>query len=78
MSRSTATEYILSARKAHQCSWCAEQIDTGSSYRRWRYFSSEGATTCKLHVECFTAMEKYMFETDEYEWTMHAFDRGCY
>lgn len=43
------------AKKEHRCSWCAEKIEAGESYTRYRYFGDDGASTVKLHAECLDA-----------------------
>lgn len=70
MGCSTADETIKAARKAHRCSWCGERINPGETYKRWRFFHNGDAGTCKMHPECFDAMEdERRFEGGGYfEW----------
>lgn len=56
MSYSTDVETIKAAKKPHICSWCDKRIETGEGYKRWRWYDSGDAMTCKLHPECYVAM----------------------
>jgi hypothetical protein len=58
MGRATETEHINAARKQYSCSWCAERIDIGQPYKRWRWYADGDATTCRMHPECYEAMEE--------------------
>lgn len=56
MGTATAEERVAAARKAHECSWCGEQIGVGESYTRYRWFRNGDAGTCRMHPECLLAM----------------------
>jgi hypothetical protein len=58
MAALTDTQTIRAARAAHHCSWCGERINAGETYKRWRFFHNGDAGTCKMHPECFDAMEE--------------------
>lgn len=78
MSASTTPESIKAAKKAHGCSWCAERIDAGQPYVRWRYFMDGDAGTCKAHPECHDAMmELSRLEGGFVEFTPGESPRGC-
>lgn len=65
---SQVSEY--KARKLHKCSWCAERIEIGEEYTRYRYFSDGDAGTVKMHPECYDAMlEAASHEGGWIEWT---------
>ena len=69
MNACTATE-AHKARKMHVCCWCAERIEIGEEYRRYRWFSYGEAGTVKLHPECYDAMQDAAYEEGGYfEWT---------
>jgi hypothetical protein len=58
MSSSTGLEIVKSAKKIHRCSWCANKIEVGESYKKYRYFDGGDAGTVKLHPECYDAMKE--------------------
>ena len=64
---------VKKARKQHQCDWCREMIEEGEPYRRW--FDYTERVMCKVHLECFDAMEENCSEWDEVELDME-FQRG--
>ncbi len=45
------------ARKRYPCEWCGESINIGDEYTRYRWFSYGDAGTCKMHPECYEAMQ---------------------
>lgn len=47
---------VKAARKSHVCTWCGEQISAGGTYHRYRWFYDDGARTCRMHPECYAAM----------------------
>ena len=50
-----AQEEIKKARKRHQCDWCGEDIEEGSSYIRQRVVDCRDAWVWKAHPECSKA-----------------------
>ncbi len=54
----TTTPETHIASKRFFCSWCAEPIEPGTSYVKWRCFDVGDANTCRLHEECRAAMDK--------------------
>ena len=67
---STTRETTQAAKKVHRCSWCWQRIEIGSIYKRYRFFDGGDAGTCKMHPECFCAMEEAAKEEGGYlEWT---------
>ena len=66
------------ARRIHRCSWCAEHIQAGEKYARYRWWSDDDVGTCRLHIECVAAMREHA--ADEGGWVeFEAGDnpRGC-
>ena len=57
MNYCTKDKVIKSAKRAHQCSWCAESIEVGGPYVRYRYYSDDGPVAVKLHSECKEACD---------------------
>jgi hypothetical protein len=57
VSHSTEVQHITAAVKSHRCSWCDQRIEAGQPYKRYRWFDGGEAETCRLHPECFDAME---------------------
>ena len=71
-------ELVMVARKPHRCSWCAEGIDAGTSYTRWRHFGDSGPTIVKMHPECVKANEDMRREDQTFdEWIEGDNPRGC-
>ncbi len=69
MSAATATE-THKACKRHGCDWCAEAIEVGAEYRRYRWFSYGEVGTVRTHPECFDAMQDAAREEGGwFEWT---------
>mgnify|MGYP001560514442 CR=1 FL=1 len=55
----TMTEtQTLCAAKQHRCTWCWQLIAKGETYMRYRFFNGGDAGTCKMHPECYEAMEQ--------------------
>ena len=50
-----AQDKIEKARKRHQCDWCGEYIEEGSSYIRQRLVDCRDAWVWKAHPECSKA-----------------------
>lgn len=44
------------ARKAHCCTYCGEQIEIGSAYKRWMSIDDK-ALTNKMHPECLSFLQ---------------------
>jgi hypothetical protein len=42
----------FTARKQHQCTYCAEMIEPGTRYVRWMSVDSD-AFSNKMHEECY-------------------------
>jgi hypothetical protein len=57
-------EQIQYCKKQHICHWCAEDINIGESYVRYRAFDGGKATTIKLHPECESAVENVELEDE--------------
>lgn len=78
MGASTTVERVKVAKKAHTCSWCAERIDVGSTYSRYRYFDGGDAGTVKLHPECEEVLDECCREEGgSYEFYAGDNPRGC-
>lgn len=78
MSTQTAAETIQHAKKAHRCDWCAEKINIGDTYERWRWFDGGDAGTAKMHPECANASSKVAAEEGwDFEYYPGMFRRGC-
>lgn len=73
---SATTPTIQVAKKQHRCSWCAEMIEPGDTYSRWRYFSEDGQATVKMHHECERASLRELRGGGENEWEMHQRTKG--
>lgn len=71
-------ETVKSAKKRHRCSWCAEGIDAGETYKRYRWFGDDGPATVKMHPECYDAMIELSQEWgDDIEFREGDNPRGC-
>lgn len=78
MGYSTELQSIAAARSAHRCSWCAERIDVGTPYKRYRYFDGGDACTVKLHPECSDILDETVSEEGgDYEFQSGDNPRGC-
>jgi hypothetical protein len=78
MGHATELQTIKAARSEHRCSWCAERIDIGTPYQRYRYYEGGDAGTVKLHPECNTALEETVREEGfDYEFFPGENPRGC-
>lgn len=66
---------VVKVRKDHVCEWCAGPILTGESsvYRVYKSWGDLGSGW--LHPECFAAMNKTKFDTDD-GWMPGDFKRG--
>lgn len=74
----TEPQTIKAAKKAHRCTWCAEKIQPGESYIRWRYFDGGDAGTSKMHPECDKASARMAREEGpDFEFMPGDFNRGC-
>jgi hypothetical protein len=71
-------ETVKAAKKRHRCSWCAEGIEAGDTYKRYRWFGDDGPATVKMHPECHDAMIELSQEWGE-DIEFHEGDnpRGC-
>ncbi len=71
-------ETVKAAKKRHRCSWCAEGIEAGETYKRYRWFGDDGPMTVKMHPECYDAMLELSQEWGE-DIEFHEGDnpRGC-
>lgn len=77
MSHATAIEVVTAARKQHGCSWCGQRIAPGEPYKRWRWYDGGDASTCRLHPECYDAMEAAPHEGGVIEFMPGDNPRGC-
>lgn len=59
------------ARKAHQCTWCAEPINKGDAYTHQTGVFDGSWYTSKMHPECF----EEMCEQGDGEYTPYSNDR---
>ena len=59
----------VSAKKRHQCTWCAEGIEPGSVYLRWASVDDGMWSKSKMHPECLQACRDADREygTNEYD-----------
>lgn len=78
MGATTTTQHVTKARKSHNCSWCAQTINKGQPYSRYRWFDGSDASTVKMHPECYAAMERLTIEEGEIEFYPGEHKRGCY
>jgi len=68
MGTQTETQ-TLRAAKPHRCSWCWQQINVGDTYKRYRFFDGGDTGVCKMHPECYDAMEDAALEEGGwFEW----------
>lgn len=49
---------IKSAKKNHRCSWCNEEIETGTPYARWINKDGGCFVVTKIHPECEAALDE--------------------
>ena len=49
-------EKTMTARKRHQCTYCADFINVGETYVRWALMGDRVFTN-KLHPECVEALD---------------------
>lgn len=77
MGTMTSIETVKAAQKAHICSWCAERIDAGATYTRWRYYGGDGPTLVKIHPECKGALDEMVGDPDFEEWYEGDNPHGC-
>ena len=71
-------ETVKAAKKRHRCLWCAEGIEAGETYKRYRWFGDDGPRTVTMHPECYDAMLELSQEWGE-DIEFHEGDnpRGC-
>ena len=55
--RTGQVRHVTRSHLNHQCDWCDERIKSGQSYFRWPIYENGTVSTCKLHPECYSAME---------------------
>jgi predicted RNA-binding Zn-ribbon protein involved in translation (DUF1610 family) len=60
------------ARKPHRCDSCAEPIEVGTRYVRWRCFMDGSAMTNKMHEECYSV---HNAEGGTWEYTPFSYER---
>lgn len=71
-------EIVKAAKKRHRCSWCAEGIEVGETYKRYRWYGDDGPATVKMHPECYDAMEEMAAEEGPgFEFAPGESPRGC-
>jgi len=63
------------ARKAHVCWWCGEQIEPGDEYTRWLWKDAGDVQPVKTHRECREAWSTLPYGENEVEFG--EFCRGC-
>lgn len=77
MSVATDVQHIGNSLKVHICDWCAQRIEIAQPYKRWRWYDGGDASTCRLHPECYDAMQSAPHEGGAIEFTMGDNPRGC-
>jgi hypothetical protein len=68
------------ARGSHQCYWCGESIQAGSSYRQWTTFGDGPPYRTRVHLECERAWQRGLVVEREYYSELVGFGdhrRGC-
>lgn len=78
MAYATETREILKSRKSFTCDWCSEEIEVGSPYERYRWYSDGYASTIREHPECYIAMVVSAAKDGEIEFDPGSNPRGCY
>ena len=58
---------VKKARTSHQCAWCGQVIEKGSSYKKWLWFCDGTRNTIKAHPECLAEGERTR-SSGEYIW----------
>ena len=54
------------ARKAHECSWCPDDIKVGELYERWvGIWDGDPPATMKMHKDCLRAANRAEYYDDE-------------
>lgn len=58
------------AQKQHRCTWCWQFVESGDTYKRYRFYGGDGAGTVRMHPECHEVMqEEARAEGGWLEWT---------
>ena len=65
---------MLTAKKAHRCTWCAQAIEPGQKYRRWVTFD-DSAFTSKMHPVCVSACDAECREYSDEEYIAYENER---
>ena len=69
---------VARSRRVRQCTWCAEKIEKGESYRAYRFKDCGDTGHVTLHPECYSAMQRAAEEEDGWiDWSVGDFNRGC-
>lgn len=63
----TLSHETMTARKAHRCSWCGQDIPVGEVYSRSRVIYEGEPITNKFHLECEAAADEIGRATGEWE-----------
>lgn len=66
------------ARKQHDCWWCAEPILKGQRYARWTWAEDGVLSMVKCHLECRDAWRRLAHEEGGESYVdFGEFSRGC-
>lgn len=69
----------VTARKQHQCGWCAERIEKGDRAQARKYVWEGDISSDHMHPECYVAMETYKPQSDLWDgWMPGQFQRGTH
>lgn len=65
----------VKARKAHQCTWCGQEIEKGEEYKIWSGVCDGVWSTSKMHPECADACQEEAKEWGNDEYTPYTNER---
>jgi hypothetical protein len=70
----TPTE-TLKARVSHRCTWCAQAIEPGITYKRWGSVDDGKMLANKMHPECLADAQS-SGDGCGFEYTLHEGERS--